>query len=49
VIDRAKGSLMDGRGLSEQAAFDFIQKTAMQTRRTMRDVAQGVLDGEFRT
>lgn len=48
VIDRAKGSLMDGNGLSEQAAFDFIQKTAMQTRRTMRDVAQGVLDGEFR-
>ena len=48
VIDRAKGSLMDGSGLSEQAAFDFIQKTAMQTRRTMRDVAQGVLDGEFR-
>lgn len=48
VIDRAKGSLMDGNGLSEQAAFDFIQKTAMQTRRTMRDIAQGVLDGEFR-
>ena len=48
VIDRAKGALMDGSGLSEQAAFDFIQKTAMQTRRTMRDVAQGVLDGELR-
>ncbi|MFZ4431933.1 MAG: ANTAR domain-containing response regulator [Microthrixaceae bacterium] len=48
VIDRAKGALMDGNGLSEQAAFGFIQKTAMQTRRTMRDVAQGVLDGEFR-
>ncbi len=45
VVDRAKGILMDGSGLSEKAAFDFIQKTAMQTRRTMRDVSQDVLDG----
>lgn len=45
VIDRAKGALMDGSGLTEQAAFDFIQKTAMQERRTMRDVAQDVIDG----
>jgi response regulator NasT len=45
VIDRAKGALMDGSGMTEQAAFDFIQKTAMQERRTMRDVAQDVIDG----
>ena len=30
VVDRAKGRLMDGHGLSEQDAFNFIQKTAMQ-------------------
>lgn len=47
VIDRAKGTLMDRHGLSEQAAFDFVQKTAMRTRRTMGDVAQGVLDGSI--
>lgn len=45
LIDRAKGRLMDNNGLSEQAAFDFVQKTAMRTRRTMRDVAQDILDG----
>lgn len=45
LIDRAKGRLMDGGGLSEQAAFDFVQKTAMRTRRTMRDVAQDIVDG----
>ena len=27
VLDRAKGVLMDRDGLSEQAAFDFLQKT----------------------
>lgn len=45
VVDRAKGVLMDRHGLSEQAAFDFVQKTAMRNRRQMRDVAQDVLDG----
>jgi two-component system, response regulator PdtaR len=45
VLDRAKGMLMDGRRLSEQDAFDFIQKTAMATRRSMREVAEDVLAG----
>lgn len=48
VIDRAKGVLMDQHGLSEQAAFDFVQKSAMRTRRTMGDVARDVLDGALR-
>ncbi|MFZ4519685.1 MAG: ANTAR domain-containing response regulator [Microthrixaceae bacterium] len=47
VIDRAKGTLMDRHGLSEQDAFGFVQKTAMSTRRTMREVAQDVLDGRL--
>jgi len=45
VIDRAKGLLMDRDGLTEQAAFDFLQKTAMSTRRSMRAVADDVLAG----
>jgi response regulator NasT len=47
VIDRAKGVLMDKHGLAEQDAFDFVQKTAMRTRRTMREVSQDVLDGSL--
>lgn len=45
VLDRAKGVLMDREGLSEQAAFDFLQKTAMHTRRSMRAIAEDVLAG----
>ena len=45
VLDRAKGLLMDRDGLSEQAAFDFLQKTAMASRRSMRAVADDVLAG----
>ena len=45
VLDRAKGVLMDRDGLSEQAAFDFLQKTAMTSRRAMRVVADEVLAG----
>jgi response regulator NasT len=47
TVDRAKGQLMDQSGLSEAAAFAFIQKTAMSERQTMRIVAQRVLDGEL--
>jgi response regulator NasT len=47
VVDRAKGQLMDQNGLTEAAAFGFIQKTAMKQRQTMRDIAQRVLDGDL--
>ena len=47
TLDRAKGRLMDAHGLSEQAAFDFIQKTAMASRRPMRAVADEILDGSL--
>ena len=47
VVDRAKGQLMDRNGLTEAAAFGFIQKTAMKERQTMRDVAQRVIDGDL--
>lgn len=45
AVDRAKGRLMDDHGLTEGAAFSFIQKTAMKERRTMKAVADDVLSG----
>ena len=47
VVDRAKGMLMDDHGLSESDAFSWIQKRAMQDRRTMRAVAEQVIAGEL--
>jgi two-component system, response regulator PdtaR len=47
LVDRAKGVLMDTHHLSEQQAFDFVQKTAMKTRRRMRDVASEIIDGSL--
>ena len=43
VVDRAKGLLMTRMGLSEPEAFRRIQKTAMDTRRTMAEVARALL------
>ena len=48
LVDRAKGILMDRHGLTEADAFRFIQKTAMDTRATLKSVAQGVVDGELK-
>lgn len=46
VVDRAKGLLMDAHDLSETDAFAFLQKTAMQERRTMKAIAEQVLSGD---
>jgi AmiR/NasT family two-component response regulator len=43
VVDRAKGRLIDAQGLSEGDAFRYLQKKAMDERRSMRSVAEGVL------
>lgn len=48
LLDRAKGLLIDQHSLSEQAAFDFIQKMAMSKRMRMREVALAVLSGEIK-
>jgi response regulator NasT len=45
LVDEAKQILMDRDGMPEAEAFGFIQRTAMQTRARMRDVAQKVVDG----
>ena len=43
LVDRAKGYLMDHQGLSESEAFHKIQQLAMNSRKTMREVAQAIL------
>ena len=47
LVDRAKGKLMDGHDMSEGDAFRFLQKTAMDTRSTLRAVAHDVIDGNL--
>jgi two-component system, response regulator PdtaR len=44
LLDRAKGALQTEHGLSEPEAFRWIQKTSMDRRVSMREVAQAVLD-----
>jgi two-component system, response regulator PdtaR len=44
VVDRAKGVLQKDLGLSEPDAFRWIQKTAMDLRLSMREVADGVVE-----
>ena len=44
IIDQAKGILQQDLGLTEPEAFRWIQKTAMDLRKSMRDVAEGVIN-----
>ena len=43
LVERAKGVLMERHGLSEAEAFRRIQKTAMDSRRPMIEVARALL------
>jgi response regulator NasT len=43
AVDRAKATLQQELGLTETEAFRWIQKTAMDLRLSMRQVAEGVL------
>lgn len=43
AVDQAKAMLQEGLGLSEAEAFRWIQKTAMDLRKSMREVAEGVI------
>ena len=43
AVDRAKGVLQRELGISEPEAFRWIQKTAMDLRRSMLEVADGVV------
>ncbi|MGV1003639.1 MAG: ANTAR domain-containing response regulator [Candidatus Nanopelagicales bacterium] len=44
LLERAKGILMSQLGLDEQAAFAWLQRTAMDRRMSMAQVAKGVID-----
>lgn len=44
AVDQAKALLQAGLGLSEAEAFRWIQKTAMDLRKSMREVAEGVIE-----
>ena len=48
AVERAKGILMEEMGLREHDAFRWIQRTAMQRRQRMMDVARQVIDGDLR-
>jgi AmiR/NasT family two-component response regulator len=43
LVERAKGYLMDQQGMTESEAFRKIQQLAMNSRKTMREVAQAIL------
>ncbi len=43
-VERAKSVLQEALGLSEPDAFRWIQKTAMDVRLTMRQVAEAVIE-----
>ena len=43
AVDRAKGILMDQYGLKEQEAFRRIQIQSMNTRKSMREIADAII------
>lgn len=43
LVERAKGVLMKRHGLSEEEAFKRIRKASMDSRKTMREVAEAIL------
>jgi response regulator NasT len=43
IIDKAKGILMRGRGISEEEAYALLRKTAMNESRRVAEVAQGLV------
>jgi two-component system, response regulator PdtaR len=45
-VDRAKGRLMDEQGMKEAEAFTFIQRSAMDERTTMREVARRIVEAQ---
>ena len=43
LVDRAKGILMDTQGMTEAEAFRRIQKMSMNTRKSMKEIAQAII------
>lgn len=47
LVDRAKGLLIDRHDMSENDAFGFLQKSAMNARTPLRGVAEAVINGDL--
>ncbi len=43
MVERAKGILMKERGITEEAAYKFIQQQSMNIRKTMKEVAEAII------
>ena len=43
LVERAKGILMKQHGLNEEEAFKRIRKASMNSRKTMREIAEAIL------
>jgi len=43
LIERAKGILMEKRGMKEQEAFRWIQLQSMNSRKSMREIAEAII------
>jgi two-component system, response regulator PdtaR len=43
LVERAKGVLMDSQGLKEAEAFRRIQRLSMNSRKSMREIAEAIL------
>lgn len=43
LIEKAKGILMKGQGISEEKAFRKIQKFSMDSRKSMREVSEAII------
>jgi two-component system, response regulator PdtaR len=48
LVERAKGLLMDERDMKEVDAFNWIQKSAMRERVTMREIARRIINDGLR-
>jgi AmiR/NasT family two-component response regulator len=46
IVERAKGILMDTQGLKEAEAFRKIQQLSMNTRKSMKEIAQAISAGK---
>jgi signal transduction protein with GAF and PtsI domain len=43
LVERAKGSLMQAKGISEEEAFRVMQRQSMDRRKSMREIAEAVI------
>ncbi|HEV8540224.1 MAG TPA: GAF and ANTAR domain-containing protein [Nitrospiraceae bacterium] len=43
LVERAKGSLMQAKGITEEEAFRLMQRQSMDRRKSMREIAEAVI------